>query len=322
MGRNVNVLITGAGGFIGSHMASFLKSKGYTVIGLDINFPEIRHERWLVCDKKYRTDVRNFEDLEFVFELENIDWVLHFASDMGGVGYFSTHDYYPYLNNMQMDINILKICEQYKIKRLFYSSSACIYPIHKQQDTSNPFIASEDEIYPANSDQMYGWEKLMMTRLCERSPIDARVGIFHTIYGPGQEWEGERAKFPPSIARKVIESKKTGKPIQIWGDGSQLRTFCYIDDAVEKIYRILTMPYYGPVNVASSELVSVMDTAELLCEIVDVPKKFIHENSKPSGVLARGANNTKFEKIYKYKNKYSLREGFTQVVDWLKKSNK
>lgn len=318
MGRNVKVLITGAGGFIGSHMVYFLASKGYEVVAIDIEFPKIR-ERWWNCSSRFfYVDVRDMGAIEQIFSEEKPDWVLHFASDMGGVEYFHNHDYYPYINNMQMDMNILKLCEKYEVKKLFYSSSACIYPTHLQKNPNKPLIASEDNIYPANSDQMYGWEKLMMTMLSERSPIDARVGIFHTIYGPGQEWDGERAKFPPSIVRKVIESKKTGQPVEIWGNGSQLRTFCYIDDAVEKIYRILTMAYDGPVNVAGHELISVSDTAKLACDIVGVDNAlFIYTDAKPTGVVARGADNSKFEKQYQYKNKSSLRDGFSALVKWV-----
>lgn len=312
------VVVAGAGGFIGSHMVAYLKEKGHFVRAVDIEFPEIRKEWWQQADEIIKADMRDINNVIDV--IKDVDWVIWLCSDMGGVYYFHTHDYSPFLNNMQMDMNILRAIEALGgQKRLFYSSSACIYPTHLQKDTCNPFIASEDKIFPASSDQMYGWEKLMMTMLCERSPIDARVGIFHTIYGPGQEWEGERAKFPPSIAYKALKAKKTGKKIKIWGNGSQLRTFCYIKDALEKIYLILTQEYHGPVNVAGNELVSVIDTAELLCEIVDIPKKFEYESSKPSGVLARGANNNKFESLYGYKNNYSLKNGFSEVVEWMKK---
>lgn len=310
------VVICGAGGFIGSHMVAFLKKRGHFVRAVDIEFPEIRRHWWQQADEVVTTDMRVIDEVSEV--VKDMDWVVWLCSDMGGVYYFHTHDYTPFIHNMQMDMNILQVLQVHGgKKRLFYSSSACIYPTHLQKDISEPFLASENEIFPANSDQMYGWEKLMMTMLCERSGLDARVGIFHTIYGPGQEWEGERAKFPPSIAYKAIKAKKTGEKIKLWGNGSQLRTFCYIKDATEKIYKILTQNYHGPVNVAGDELVSVLNTAELLCEIVDIPKQFEYEDSRPSGVLARGADNSKFESLYAYKNKYSLRDGFTEVVEWM-----
>jgi len=311
--QTIKVLVAGGGGFIGSHLASYLKDKGYFVRVVDIHFPQIRKEWWSKADEVVNLDMRDYVNVIKV--TRDIDWVCWLCSDMGGVGYFSTHDYYPYLNNMTMDMNILKACEFNGVKRLFYSSSACIYPTHLQQDPSKPLMLKEDMIFPANSDLMYGWEKLMMTMLCERSPLDARVGIFHTIYGEGQEWDGERAKFPPSITRKVLEADKV---VKLWGDGQQIRTYLFIDDAVEKIYRILTMPYSGPVNVGADEITSVRDTAKLLCEIAGKECTFEFENDKPSGVLGRGVDNSEFIRRYGYHNQYSLRDGFTRMYNWLK----
>lgn len=310
------VVVLGGGGFIGSHLVAFLKEKGYFVRAVDIDFPDIRREWWSQADSIKELDITSLERAKEA--IWGYDWVFHLAADMGGVGYFTSHDYYPYINNQRMNLNVLDACEYTGVKRLFFSSSACIYPIHLQKDVNKPFIASEDQIFPAHSDQMYGWDKLMMTLLCERSFLDARVGIFHTIYGEGQEWEGERAKFPPTITKKVLESKRTGEPIKIWGDGSQMRTFCYIDDAVQKIYEIMTNEYQGAVNVAGDELVSVKETAETLCDIAGIDPQFIYEGNKPSGVLARGASQTKWNSTYAYRNQYSIKDGFSKLYAWLK----
>lgn len=306
-----SVVILGGGGFIGSHVVAYLKDKGYFVRAVDIDFPELRSHWWSKADEVRLFDLRSQKAVKTA--LDGMDWVFHFASDMGGVGYFHKYDYTPFLNNMQMDLNVLR---EIGDRRLFYSSSACIYPTHIQRDVTNVPKLSEDMIFPANSDQMYGWEKLMMTMLCQRSNQDTRVGIFHTIFGEGQEFEGERAKFPPTIVKKVIDSRGE---LKLWGDGSQIRTYLYINDAVEKIYRIMTMPYSGPVNVAGDEEISVIDTANMVLEIAGKKADFIFEGDKPSGVLARGVNNDKFIRRYGYQNKYTLRMGFERLYEWLLK---
>lgn len=311
----MKILVTGGGGFIGSHMVERL-SKDHDVTALDIEFPKIREKWWNKAEYCIQESVMKYHKLENVFCDLRPEMVFHFASDMGGVGYFTAHDYYPFLNNMEMDMNILSLCERYSSK-LFYSSSACIYPINLQRDADNPAKLREDMIFPANSDQMYGWEKLMMTMLCQRSPVSARVGIFHTIFGEGQEFEGERAKFPPTIVKKVLESRHTGV-VKIWGDGKQMRTYLYIDDAVEKIMRVAFSPSYeSPVNIAGKECVSVLDTAKLVSTIVGVEPTIIFEPDKPSGVLGRDADHTKFEEQYGQLKHHSLKKGFEKMVKWV-----
>lgn len=313
----MRLLICGSHGFIGSNAVKYFKDKGYWVRGVDLQeYPE-RKELYSLADEDYLLDMRDYQNVLKV--TKDIDCVLWLCSNMGGVFWFHTQDFYPFLDNMTMDINILRACEVNKVKRLLYSSSACIYPIHLQQDQGLAPYLSEDMIFPANSDQMYGWEKLMMTMLCKRAPFDARPMIFHTIYGEYQEHEGERMKFPTSIVRKVLQSKKDGEPIEIWGNGEQVRSYLYIKDALEKIYRVLIHPEnVTPVNIASDQAVSCLDVAKLVCEIVGVEPNFTFTNAKPSGVLARNADNTLFEKVYGYKNKYSLRDGFTALVNYMK----
>lgn len=306
-----SVVVLGGGGFIGSRLVAYLKAKGHYVKVVDILFPEIRKEWWSQADEVLGLDLRDKSSLEEAFK--GSKWVFNLASDMGGVYFFHKYDYTPFLNNMTIDMNVLSALGD---RRLFYSSSACIYPTHIQRDVNSVPKLNESMIFPANSDQMYGWEKLMMTMLCERSGLDARVGIFHTIFGEGQEFEGERAKFPPTITKKVFDS--TGE-VKLWGDGSQIRTYLYIEDALEKIYRIMTMEYSGAVNVAGDEEVSVLDTAKLLLEIAGKEAEFVFEGDKPSGVIARGADNTEFIKRYGYKNRFSLKDGFKRMYSWIQK---
>lgn len=306
-----SVIVLGGGGFIGSHMVKYLKDKGHAVTAVDIQFPDLRKQWWSLADDICIADLRVKSTVEDL--IQGYDWVFHFAADMGGVGYFTAHDYYPYLNNQQMNLNVLQAVEKTGA-RLFFSSSACAYPTHLQQDPKHPAKLSENMLFPANSDQMYGWDKLMMTMLCQRAPIDARVGIFHTIYGPGQESEGERAKFPPTIVKKALDAVKTGK-LELWGDGKQKRTYLYINDALEKIYRIMTMPYSGPVNVAGDECVSVTETAKLVCWLLGISPDFIYTSAKPSGVLGRDVDNSLFLERYRYKNQFTLEHGFRHMIE-------
>jgi len=230
----------------------------------------------------------------------------------------STHNYEPFINNMTMDMNILRACEKLKIKRLFYSSSACVYPVHLSSNEGKPTMLHEDMIIPANSDQMYGWEKLMMLKLCEEAPFDARVGIFDTIYGPYQEFEGERVKFPCAIAKKALDARKTGK-IDIWGNGKQLRVFNYIDDALEQIYRIMfDKKYDGPVNVCSNRLVSIQECADVCCKIIGIKPKFSYNLKKPSGVLSRQSSDDEYIRRYQYRSVIDPEEGFRRLIEWLK----
>lgn len=316
--KNIKICVTGGTGFIGSNLVSFLKDKGYWVRAVDNEVESRRKFRGELFDKADEVLNLDLRDLEHAIEaIEGCNYVFHLASDMGGVGYFTANDYYPYMNNMQMDMNMLKASELKAVKRFFYSSSACIYPVHMQRVEGDAPKLAEDMIYPANSDLSYGWEKLMMLRLCERAPIDARVGIFHTIYGPYQEMEGERMKFPTAVATKAIAAQKTGE-IEVWGNGRQIRSFLYIDDALEKIYRVMfANEYKGPVNIASDEAVSVDQVVRYCCDFLEIQPEIIHTFMKPSGVLARNADNTKFEALYQYKNKYSASVGFAKLIDFI-----
>lgn len=314
----MKITVTGAHGFIGSNLVAFLKKKGHTVRGVDIVTRPQREILYKQADEDMLSDLRSENA---VYEsLKGSDAVVHLASDMGGVGYFTTHNYQPYLNNMQMDINVLRVCEELHVPRLFYSSSACSYPVHTQMEEGKVTYLREDMLFPANADLMYGWEKLMMLMLCKESPLDAHVGIFHTIYGPYQEIEGERMKFPTAIATKAIKAKETNQQsIEIWGNGEQIRTFLYIDDALEKIYRVLTADTYtGAVNIGSSEVVTVKEVATACMDIVGITNGSLTYNlDKPSGVLARASDNTKFIAEYGDVKQTSMREGFTKLINWI-----
>lgn len=292
----MKIVVTGSKGFIGSHMVKLLLTKGHVVI------PVGREE----CNLSSLEDVLNF------LRTSNAEYVFHFAADMGGVGYFSVAQYYPFVNNARIDLNIIEACRQLNIP-LFYPSSACIYPTHKQTEKG----LREDQIVPANPDQMYGWEKLMVTLISEQLD-NMRVGILHTIFGTDQTWVGEKTKFPPSIVYKTILLKKHGTPIEIWGDGTQKRTFLYITDALEKMYEVaFSSKYWGPVNISSDEVVTVRQCADICCKIAGVKPDYIFNTTKPSGVMFRGADTSKFHKHYKYIDQVSTEEGFEKLFRWM-----
>lgn len=294
--HKIKCLVTGFRGFIGSNMYKFLdKKKQYTVITSALDL----------------TDYNNA-----IEATKGIDYVFHFAAQMGGIGYFSKQNYYPPINNFLIDLNVLRACEVNKVKRLFYPSSACAYPLYLMAKGKQ---LSEDMLNAyAKPDQMYGWEKLTMIKLMRNSPIDVRVGVLHTVYGEGQEYYGEKAKFPPQMAYKALESKRTGV-LSVWGDGSQTRTFLHIDDAIQKIYRVMSKDYYyGEVNIGSDIEVSVNEVVELCCKILKIKPKIVHESNKPVGPKMRRCSNVKFNQHYKYKDKISLKEGFTRLINYIK----
>lgn len=291
------IAVTGAGGFLGSNMVTFLKEKGYVVVVIE------------------DLDLRVIENVNTM--LNGVDMVFHFAANMGGVGYFNKHNYQPFIDNMTMDLNVLRVAEKNNI-RVFYPSSACAYPVDIQTTESQTPKLREDMLGSGKADQMYGWEKLMITLLAKESPVDVRVGVLNTIFGEGQQWEGEKAKFPPSIVYKVLQSKKTGRPISIWGNGNQTRTFLYIQDALEKIYEVMmSKQYNGEVNIASDEIVTVKQCADWLCEIAGIEPKYEFDLTKPSGVLARGIDNSKFNWHYKYRSQFTTKQGFERLYKWM-----
>ncbi len=291
--KNLKYAVLGSNGFIGSHMVNFLKKKNYDVKEVS------------------GVDLRVYKNV--LKALKNIDIVFHFAADMGGVGYFSKEQYLPFVNNMQIDINVIKACDENKVKKLFYPSSACAY------SPSDKPLEEEMLNKSYKPDQMYGWEKLSIIKLAPTLPFDMRVGVLHTIFGEGQTWKGKKAKFPPQIVYKAIEAMKS-KEIEIWGDGNQTRTFLYIDDAIEMIFEIVNSnKYYGPVNISSDEVVTVGECVDWICNYLKIKPLYKFNLNKPTGVMFRGSNNDKFKKYYKHRQKYSTKDGFIKLTEWITK---
>jgi GDP-D-mannose 3',5'-epimerase len=308
------VLVTGAGGFIGHHLVKYLVNKGYWVRGVDIKHPEYEpspsHEFELL-------DLRRFDNC--LIATRDIDEVYHLAADMGGIGYITTYHADIARNSAMINIHMLEAARLNAAKRFLFSSSACIYPMYLQKspDVTN---LKEDDAYPAEPEEGYGTEKLFMEELCkyykEDYGFETRVVRFHNVYGPLGTYEGGKEKAPAAICRKVALSLD-GDEIEVWGDGKQTRSFMYVDDCVEGIYRIMRSDYPHPLNLGTDELVTVNQLVDTIAEIAG--KRIIkrHDASKPQGVRGRNSDNTRIREVLGWGPQISLREGLAPTYRWI-----
>jgi nucleoside-diphosphate-sugar epimerase len=309
-------LVTGAGGFIGSHLVTFLKSQGYQVIGADLKYPEFSKTD---ADRFYIGDLRDMAFVETLFST-NIEEVYQLAADMGGAGYLFTGDNDADVmhNSVLINLNMLKVCALHKPRHIFYSSSACIYPEFNQLDPSNP-ICTEGSEYPAAPDSEYGWEKLFSERLylsAQRNyGLNINIARFHNVYGPYGTFAGGKEKVPAALARKVA-SAADGGDIEIWGDGIQTRSFLYISDCIDALYRLVHSDFSGPVNIGSSELVSINELAEQVISISGKTLRLKHVDG-PIGVRGRTSDNRLIEQELNWLPTVSLHDGLQQTYTWV-----
>jgi len=331
-------LVLGAGGFIGNHMVNRLKEEGYWVRGVDIKYPEYQEnsaaDHFVIRDLRHQRDVceliayagcnRNpYETFAMQFD-QPFDEIYQFAADMGGAGYIFTgeHDADVMHNSATINLNVLDAVrdynQHYKCNRtkIFYSSSACMYPSHNQEDPNNP-NCEESSAYPANPDSEYGWEKLFSERLFfaynRNYAIPVRVARFHNIYGPLGTWRGGKEKAPAAICRKVIEGKTH---VEIWGDGEQTRSFLYIDDCIDAVRELMKSDFMGPVNIGSEEMVTIN---RLVDYALDIGKKDLEKVHIPGplGVRGRNSDNRLIEEKLGWKPKYNLRAGLEKTYEWI-----
>jgi len=309
------ILVTGAGGFIGHHMVRFLKEKGYWVRGVDIKYPEFSPKD--EADEFLLLDLRNPQNC--LKATEGIDKVYTFAANMGGIGFITFHKADVMRDNVLINVNMVEAARQNKIKRIFYSSSACIYPISKQE-SPEVIPLKESDAYPADPDNEYGWEKIFSERIYESYyqdyGLETRVTRFHNIYGPEGTYEGGREKSPAAICRKVALAKD-GDNIQIWGDGKQTRSYCYIDDCLEGTYRLIESDYREPLNIGSDRLVTINQLVDIVSKIGSKELKKAYQLDKPQGVRGRNADLTLVKKVLNWTPEVSLEQGLEKTYKWI-----
>jgi nucleoside-diphosphate-sugar epimerase len=332
-------LVLGAGGFIGSYLVHQLKEEGYWVRGADLKYPEFSRtsaDDFIICD------LRDPKSVEKVIRLEAymgnplpsrgasypfsdklaFDEVYQLAADMGGAGYINTgeNDADVMHNSAMINLNVCDEAVKQKIKKIFYSSSACIYPEYNQLDPDNP-NCEESSAYPAEPDSEYGWEKLFSERLYlaykKNHGLDVRIARFHNIFGPYGTFEGGKEKSPAALCRKIAQALD-GSEIEVWGDGSQTRSFLYIDECIEGVRRLMESDFEGPVNIGSEEMVTINELAE---NIIDISGKeiYIKNIPGPTGVRGRNSDNRLIEEKLDWVPVQPLYEGLIETYTWIEK---
>jgi GDP-D-mannose 3',5'-epimerase len=309
-------LVCGAGGFIGSHLVKRLKDESCWVRGVDLKYPEFCQT---VADDFVIGDLRERHTCETVVD-QPFDEAYQLAADMGGAGFVFSGDNDADImhNSALINLNMIEVCYKAGVKKIFYSSSACIYPEYNQMDTDNPKL-SEDSAYPAAPDSEYGWEKLFSERLylafSRNYGMDVRIARFHNIFGPEGSWNDGREKAPAALCRKVAEAPQGGE-IEMWGDGLQTRSFLYIDECLEGVRRLMESNFAGPVNIGSEEMVSINQLADMIMDIAG-KKLNIKHVSGPLGVRGRNSDNRLIEEKLGWKPSRPLREGLEKTYHWV-----
>jgi len=322
-------LVLGAGGFIGSHMVKRLKNEGYWVRGIDLKYPEYSStdaDEFIVGDLRSQQIVKDSLTLKAPNLL--FDEIYQFAADMGGAGFVFTgeHDAEIMHNSATINLNVLdaqrELNQFYRLNntKIFYSSSACMYPEHNQLNPDNP-NCEEDSAYPANPDSEYGWEKLFSERLFlsyhRNYGLPIAIARYHNIYGPEGTWDGGREKAPAAICRKIAKLDSEGGQIEVWGDGLQTRSFLYIDECIEATRRLMQSSFMQPINIGSEEMVTINHLIQLVSEIAGKPVSRIHKLDAPTGVRGRNSSNNLIREVLGWDYKMSLKEGIEMTYDWI-----
>ncbi len=316
MNNNKTAIICGAGGFIGGHLINRLKEEGYWVRGIDVKENEYGNNN---ADDFILGDLRDPVVCDKLFDRE-IDEVYQLAADMGGAGYIFTgeHDAVVMHNSATINLNMAEASKNHHVKKIFYSSSACMYPEYNQLDPDNP-KCSEDSAYPAAPDSEYGWEKLFSERLYlayhRNYKMDVRIARFHNIYGPQGTWNGGREKAPAAICRKVAEAGN-GTEIEIWGDGKQTRSFLYINECLEAVRRLMESEFTGPVNVGSEEMIAINDLVKMVAGVANKTIK-IKNIPGPTGVRGRNSDNKLIKEKLNWGPSQLLVDGISKTYKWI-----
>jgi len=309
------VLVTGAGGFIGHHLVTFLRAKGYWVRGVDLKLPEYSP---VDADEFDLLDLRRWDNC--LQATRGIDEVYGLAADMGGMGFISAHHSEILHNNSLINTHTLEAARLNGVKRYFYTSSACIYPEFKQTEAQVVPLKEEDA-YPAMPQDAYGWEKLVMERLCSHYRqdygLETRIVRFHNIFGEQGTWDGGREKAPAALSRKIAHAKLTGKhEIEMWGDGEQTRSFCHIQDTLEGIFRLMRSDHHEPLNLGSDRMVTINELAMIIARIAGIEITIKHIPG-PMGVRGRNSDNTRLREVLKWEPQLTLEQGLERTYPWI-----
>ncbi len=315
------IVVLGAGGFIGSHLVKRLKKEGHYVIGADLKYPDFSKTQ---ADNFLIGDLRNFDFVNQVIN-NDVDELYQLAADMGGAGYIFTglNDANVMHNSAQINLNVAKISVDKKVKALFYSSSACMYPEYNQMDPDNPKCA-ENTAYPALPDSEYGWEKLFSERLYlsfnRNYGLNAKIARFHNIYGEEGTWNNGKEKAPAALCRKVAQANE-GEEVEIWGDGQQTRSFLYIEDCLDAVIKLTRSEFSGPYNIGSEEMISINDFAQLIAKVGQ--KTILIKNiDGPTGVRGRCSDNKLIIEDLKWAPSVNLEKGISFLYNWVIHQNK
>ena len=313
--KQKRAVVTGAGGFIGSHLVTYLRQRGWWVRGVDIKEPEFRAsdaDEFLLLDLRDRTSAER--------AMAGMDEAYALAADMGGMGYISQNHARILHSNALINLNSIEAARAANVGRYLYTSSACVYPEHLQADT-NVTPLEESQAFPAQPQDAYGWEKLFTELLCRYYSgdygMETRVARFHNIFGPYGTWDGGREKAPAAICRKVAQAKLTGDHrVEVWGDGEQTRSFCYIDDCLEGIYRLMRSDYADVVNIGQDRMVTINELVDIVASAAGVDVEKVHVPG-PEGVRGRNSDNGRVREVLGWRPEVSLEDGLARTYEWI-----
>jgi len=314
MNTNSQILVTGAGGFIGHHLVKRLKKDGYWVRGVDLKYPEYEAS---AADEFKLLDLRDYKGCSEA--TTGVDEVYNLAADMGGIGYITAFLADIARNNVLINAHMLEASCRNGVERYLYSSSACVYAQSKQKSAEVTPLKEEDA-YPADPEPGYGWEKLFSEELChyfrKDHGLETRIVRFHNVYGPLGTYDGGKEKAPAAVSRKVAYARD-GDEIEVWGDGQQTRSFMYVDDCVEGLIRLMNSDYSEALNLGTDELVSVDGLVEMVCRIAGKRLRLRHDLTKPQGVRGRNSDNSRLREVLNWEPKTSLEQGLPVTYQWI-----
>ena len=311
----MRVTVTGAGGFIGHHLVNLLKKEGHHVRGVDIRMPEYEKSR---ADEFKVLDLKSFANCcEAIAGCS--ERVYHLAANMGGIGFLETHKAEMVRDNTQIDLSMLEACRYIGVGRFFYTSTACVYAGYKQKDTEIAPL-KESDAYPADAEDGYGWEKLYAERMCrhwrEDFGVETRIARFHNIYGPFGAYDGGREKSIGAFCRKIALARDS-EEIEVWGDGLQTRSFCYVGDAVLGVYKVTESSYTEPLNIGRNDIVSINDLIQVVAGIAGKRIRTRHDLTKPKGVRGRNADTTLLKEVTGWEPSIDMVTGIRETYNWI-----